>query len=336
MVDVYDVEGDVEMPYIVMERLHGESLRARMEAGTLDAEGAVKLMLGAMRGVIEAHQQGVIHRDLKPENIFLARTPTSSEPVPKVLDFGVSRMLAHDETGPAPTTLTRTGHVVGTPSYMSLEQLRGSAEVDVFADVYALGVILYEALARKRPFDAPNTHELVIRMATEQPVPLAQRAPQVDATLAGIVMKALARDPHERHQSVTAFAQALERWLAGERTAASAPVVQAAPLPRKRAWLVPTVVALLVLGMLAAWWSTREAQSTPSAQPAAPSRASTEPPPAPAAAPPSEPAPAPMEAAQAPTAQPAAPPPVPERPRAAKRKATKSPDRATHLRVEDF
>ena len=218
MVDVYDVEATGDTPYIVMERLHGESLWSRIKKG-MSSEEAVRILLDAMRGVSEAHRQGVIHRDLKPENIFLAHVTGHEAPVPKVLDFGVSRILARDDDENAPTTLTRTGHVIGTPSYMPLEQLRGSAETDVRSDVYALGVILYEALTGKRPYQAHNSHELLIQMVTEQPTPLRTRAPQLDRALEAIVMRALRREAGERYESVEAFARALRAWLSGDRSA---------------------------------------------------------------------------------------------------------------------
>jgi serine/threonine protein kinase len=290
-----------------------------------------------MRGVSAAHQQGVIHRDLKPENIFLARTPTSAQPVPKVLDFGVSRMLAHEEIGPAPTTLTRTGHVVGTPSYMSLEQLRGSADVDKLVDVYALGVILYEALSGKRPYDAQNTHELVIRMATEQPTPLRTRVAAVDPTLAAIVMKALARLPGERHATVDAFADALEAWLAGDRTPLAPETVPSPAVPRARRlrWAVPLV---LLVGALVAWLTLRSdpaevpAQASPPKLAQEPEKQASPPPVQPSGPLPSAPTAASAEPERAPTA-PGAPGAAPAR---KPHRPAKAPDRATHLRVEDF
>jgi len=219
VVDVYDVDGDSDTPYIVMERLHGESLWQRIKRGALPTEEAVGIMIAAMRGVAEVHRQGVVHRDLKPDNIYLARATEGAPLVPKVLDFGVSRIITRQGTEPRPTTLTRAGYILGTPSYMPLEQLRGEPDIDARSDVYALGVILYEALCGERPYEARNDHELVIRMATEKPTPLRQRAPHIDTSLARIVTLALARDPSDRFQDVEAFAGALERWLAGERTA---------------------------------------------------------------------------------------------------------------------
>ncbi len=270
VVDIYDVDGNSETPYIVMERLHGESLWQRIKRGALPAEEAVPVLIAAMRGVAEVHRQGVIHRDLKPDNIYLARATDGGAPVPKVLDFGVSRIVVHEGSEPRPTTLTRAGYILGTPSYMPLEQLRGEPSIDVRADVYALGVILYEALCGERPFQARNDHELVIRMVTETPTPLAVKVPHIDVSLSRIVNKALSREAMARFQDVESFASALERWLAGERevepavvAVASAPdilppvdVVASAPRQRSApSW--PLAIALVVAAASAALWLMR-------------------------------------------------------------------------------
>lgn len=262
VVDVYDVDGDADPPHIIMERLHGESLWQRMSRGPMPVDDVLSLILAAARGVAEAHRQGVIHRDLKPDNIFLTKVPGSTEPVPKVLDFGVSRILTRDESEDRPTTLTRTGHVVGTPSYMPLEQLRGESDVGARADVYSLGVILYEALCGHRPYGARNDHDLVIRMMTEAPIPLSERAQQVEPSLSAIVMKALAREPERRFESIVAFTEALERWRAGERELppVSEPTqetdersVEGATPSKSRAKTIAVAVLLTVVGAGAAW-----------------------------------------------------------------------------------
>jgi serine/threonine protein kinase len=220
---------------------------------------------------------------------------------------------------------------------MSLEQLRGSADVDKLVDVYALGVILYEALSGKRPYDAQNTHELVIRMATEQPTPLRTRVAAVDPTLAAIVMKALARLPGERHATVDAFADALEAWLAGDRTPLAPETVPSPAVPRARRlrWAVPLV---LLVGALVAWLTLRSdpaevpAQASPPKLAQEPEKQASPPPVQPSGPLPSAPTAASAEPERAPTA-PGAPGAAPAR---KPHRPAKAPDRATHLRVEDF
>lgn len=208
VVDMIDVGGDPARPYLVMELLHGCSLWTRMQARDLSRDEAIAIMLGAMRGVAEAHRQGVIHRDLKPENIFIAEQANGTK-IPKVLDFGVSLVLERGDEA-RPTTLTRTGYVLGTPTYMPLEQMRGSPHVDARADIYSLGVVLYEALSSRRPFEGANEHDVGIKMATENPTPLSAYLPDVDPRLETVVMRALARNPDHRYSDVDAFISALE------------------------------------------------------------------------------------------------------------------------------
>jgi len=242
VVDMIDVGGDPGQPYLVMELLHGRSLWTHMQERRLSQAEVLEIMLSAMRGVAEAHRQGVIHRDLKPDNIFLAELGDGTR-VTKVLDFGVSRIT--ERAGDShPTTLTRAGHVIGTPSYMPLEQLRGNADVDARADVYSLGVVLYEALAGKRPFDAQNEHDLGIKMATESPTPLSTYLKQVEPTLEAAVMRALARKPADRYRDVEAFIAALEAH-------------RSHPHPGRQRLLRTLVAALAVVVLLGGllWWT---------------------------------------------------------------------------------
>lgn len=208
VVDVFDAGGHPEAPYLVMERLHGQSLAERMRRGAMDQEDATAIVLEAARGVAAAHRQGVVHRDLKPENIFLAR-PALGEGAPsaKVLDFGVSLILSPTEPL---GTITRAGGVVGTPTYMPLEQLRGDREIDPRVDVYALGVILYEALCARRPYAARTLHDLVLQMVDGQPEPVRQHRPDVNPRLEAIVMRCLAKDPRHRYRDASELVDALE------------------------------------------------------------------------------------------------------------------------------
>jgi serine/threonine protein kinase len=261
VVDIYDVGGDLDAPYLVMERLHGQSLRERMRAGPLDEAAVVGLAIEAARGVSAAHRQGVIHRDLKPDNLFLAREEDGVTRV-KVLDFGVSRIL--DNTAVL-ATITRSGAIVGTPAYMPLEQLRGEHEVDARVDVYALGAIMYEALSGKLPFEGRTLHDLVLLMASDMPTPLASVAPHVSPWLCSVVMKCLSRTPSHRFDDMTALISALEaREEVPVPSLAPAKPLEAQVAKRKvPVWLV---LALFLLGTTM-WLLFAYVSSAPHAQP---------------------------------------------------------------------
>lgn len=215
VVDVYDAGGDAHGAYLVMELLQGETLAARLARGPLAWSEALELLVPAMRGVAALHAQGVVHRDLKPENIYLTRAASGAF-VPKVLDFGVAS-LRDAEQDEADQTLTRPGSILGTPGYMPLEQLRGERTLDARTDVYALGVVLYEALVGKRPIGAGNAAEHAARLASERPRPIAALLPELRGPRSDAVMKALARERDDRYPSVEAMIDALtqarpDRW----------------------------------------------------------------------------------------------------------------------------
>jgi tRNA A-37 threonylcarbamoyl transferase component Bud32 len=207
VVDVYDAGTDPGAPYLVMEKLEGETLRARIERGTIGWDEALEVLVPAMHGVMAAHAQGVVHRDLKPDNIFLAQSAGGAI-VPKVLDFGVSRLHVPDSAEPS---LTRTGTLIGTPAYMPLEQLRGEGNVDARTDVYALGVMLYEMLAGRRPYVARNAADFAALIASEPPSALGAHRPELRGAREAAVMKALARAPADRQASVQELIDQLGR-----------------------------------------------------------------------------------------------------------------------------
>jgi serine/threonine protein kinase len=168
----------------------------------------------------------VIHRDLKPENIFLCCTAEGEPLEPKVLDFGISKISGVESQN---HSLTRSGAVLGTPYYMSPEQVRGARDVDERADVYAFGVMLYEALTGQRPFDAETYNQLILKIATETPEPMRTLNPAIDEQLIAVVDRAMVRDPALRFPSIESLALALEPFGGGARfrTAGS----QVAPWP---------------------------------------------------------------------------------------------------------
>ncbi len=191
-------------PYMVMEYLDGidlsEVLRRSGPMGISDAVGAV---LQACEGVAEAHTRGIVHRDLKPANLFVARR-IDGTPLVKVLDFGISKV--NDTTSPS---LTSTGSVMGSPLYMSPEQVRSAKNVDARSDIWSLGVILYELLAGAQPFVGETVGETFAKILSDPLPPLASQRPDVPAGLAAIVASCLERDLTKRTQSVADLATAL-------------------------------------------------------------------------------------------------------------------------------
>jgi hypothetical protein len=241
VVDIYDVAGADGAPFLVMELLEGESLRARMSRERARWDEAVDLMLPVLRGVSAMHRAGVIHRDLKPDNIFLCRQDADAGPTPKVLDFGVAAM---QDSGDGLGSLTRSGALLGTPSYMALEQLTGK-DVDARTDLYALGVVLYEMLTGDLPFSgARSAGELAVLQATDTPAPASQRKPELRGAREDVLLKALARHPEARFQSAQAFADALLAARAGR-----APTWRAG---RRRTAFVAFGVVMALGGL--AWW----------------------------------------------------------------------------------
>ncbi|HEU4407196.1 MAG TPA: serine/threonine-protein kinase [Polyangiaceae bacterium] len=208
VVRVYDFGLTVSgAPFIVMELLQGETLAARLRSrGKLTVEEAVRVGLASMRGVAAAHAKGVIHRDLKPENIFLALGEDGRER-PKILDFGVSLIV--DGSDRSRHGLTQAGALLGTPAYVSPEAIRGEAPVDARADIWALGVLLYEMLAGKLPFQAPAMHELIDAIVGGDPIPLE---PPVDPALEALILRALAKDPDARFATVREFYEELANF----------------------------------------------------------------------------------------------------------------------------
>jgi serine/threonine-protein kinase len=198
-----------------MEYLEGESLSEALRRADRPFSALLYLLLPALRAVAAAHKQGVIHRDIKPDNIFLSRHEQLIEA--KVLDFGISKVEARDAQA---LSLTRTGTAMGTPNYMSYEQLLGEKQIDGRTDIYAFGVILYEILTGRLPFEAETFSALIVKVATTEPLPPVQLRADIPLALQNIVQWAMAKDRAQRCPSMEALIAALEPFADGN----SAPV----------------------------------------------------------------------------------------------------------------
>jgi eukaryotic-like serine/threonine-protein kinase len=205
VVDVYDVLSEGEACCLVMEFLEGEPLSALMDRETTPLPHLIKLLLGAMRGVAAAHRQGIIHRDIKPENIFLSNEGDERNVVPKVLDFGISKLNDAQDM-----KMTAPGSALGTLLYMSTEQLTGAADIDSRADVYAFGVILYQAVTGRPPFDSDTLSVLILRIMTEQPAPIRELRPDLPDEFVKVIESAMAKKREERLPNMEALIRALE------------------------------------------------------------------------------------------------------------------------------
>lgn len=192
--------------FLVMEYLAGRSLAALLAAeGRLPPERAVHIAAQVLDAVQHAHAAGIVHRDLKPENVMLVEVDGDPDAV-KILDFGIARVL--DGERAAQTQITEAGAVFGTPEYLSPEQALGE-RADARADVYAIGVILYEMLAGRRPFTGQSKMEVLSAHLTREPPRLSDVAPEISAELETVVMRALHKRRDERWQSAAAFLEAL-------------------------------------------------------------------------------------------------------------------------------
>ncbi len=231
------------VPFLAMELVEGKPLTDYCDRRRLDLESRLRLMRAVCQGVEHAHAKQILHLDLKPSNLLV--TEIDGRPVPKIIDFGVAKVLDHPvDQG----THVTQGHLLGTPSYMSPEALDGSARLDAKADIYGLGVLLFEILVGVRPIDSKGLHmvQLMHRICTRDAPTLSQRwdalshenrrylarlrnsdvvelRRRLDSDLASIISRALERDPAERYASVAALTEALEGHLLAKAPAAEVP-----------------------------------------------------------------------------------------------------------------
>ncbi len=209
---VYDV-GALEsgVPYIVMEHLDGMTLGQRLkQVPALGTSLLVHLLSQACDALSTAHDAGVLHRDIKPDNIFLVRESGSTWSA-KLLDFGVAKFSKDGMLGDAEASLTKTGMVMGTPYYMSPEQARGQRDLDARLDVYAMGVVAYEALGGARPFAGTPINLILVKILSERPVSLATLRPTLPAEVVAVVEKAMSKNRDYRYAAAREFGHDLLR-----------------------------------------------------------------------------------------------------------------------------
>jgi serine/threonine-protein kinase len=205
IVSVLDVGEHQGLPYLVMEFLAGEDLATHLaRRGRLGVTEALATLLPVLAALDAAHQRGIVHRDLKPANLFLARTSTGRT-TPKVLDFGVSK-VANDSKAPS---LTSSAAMLGTPRYMAPEQVRASKEADHRADQYALGVILYECVTGRRPFEGSNVFVMLDAIQAGRFARPRECVPELPEGLEAAILRAMRVDPEDRYESVRAMGRAL-------------------------------------------------------------------------------------------------------------------------------
>lgn len=166
-------------------------------------------MLQACEGLVEAHAAGIVHRDLKPQNLFVARRMNGA-PLVKILDFGISKATGAAAVGQM--NLTDSATVLGSPLYMSPEQMRSARNVDARSDIWSVGVILYELLAGKVPFDGETVTELCLKVVIEKETPVSELRVDMPPGLAEVVHRCLSKEPNDRYASVAALADALEPY----------------------------------------------------------------------------------------------------------------------------
>jgi serine/threonine protein kinase len=198
--DVGTLEGDAKVPYMVMEYLEGNDLNQILRHhGPQLPQVVCDLILQACEGIAEAHAQGIVHRDIKPSNFFITRRSDGSMLL-KILDFGISKTPVNI------TELTGTQTVIGTPTYMSPEQMKSGKAADQRSDIWSMGIVMYQMLAGRPPFSGESYAELVIKVSSEPPTPMHVQLPH---GLGEVILRCLEKNPTMRHQNVAELARSI-------------------------------------------------------------------------------------------------------------------------------
>ncbi len=192
-----------DLVYLLMEFLEGEALGTRLWRTGLTIDESLHIVSQCCEALEASHKVGIVHRDLKPENVFLLDRRGDPNFV-KILDFGIAKVSGN------PSTKTRTGVLLGTPAYMSPEQCRGSGSVDARADVYSLGIVLYELTTGDVPFNAEGYGQVLLAQMTEKPKPPTQVNKDLPKVVEAVIMRALEKDPAQRFQTMAEFGKAIE------------------------------------------------------------------------------------------------------------------------------
>lgn len=251
IVQVFDSGYDTELgwPYMVMEMLQGEDLeKLLLRVGSLQPLAAAKVVLQASMGLAKAHDAGIVHRDIKPANLYLSARETG-DMVVKLLDFGIAkvRMENMQETS---TGLTRTGSMLGTPLYMSPEQVAGASSIDASSDVWSLGIVLFELLSGQIPWSNASSLGTLMAAIIHENLPLLQdRAPWVPPELAEVCHRAISRDTKHRYKNAGELRDALAQ-LVTDGPRITADLLE--PLPQEYRGYVAPRLALSDDGMLRA------------------------------------------------------------------------------------
>jgi serine/threonine-protein kinase len=209
-VHVFDYGVDAGLTYIVMELVAGRDLAALLAAeGPISFARLGKIVVQVLASLDEAHRLGIVHRDVKPQNVMITRTADGTD-VAKVLDFGIAKLREEADVG----DVTRRDQLIGTPYFISPEQIRGDA-VDSRADIYALGVLMYQALTGHYPYIAKSSASILVKHITDTPLPPSQRAPErgIPPEVDAIVLRTLEKDPARRWESAEALRDAIAEEL---------------------------------------------------------------------------------------------------------------------------